>query len=440
MKPERQACAYLLFFVGTLLVWPSEAFGRLLPKLPPGAADSPVTGSSAPESSSSSSSWNPDAPPKDGEPTSTDEESPTTTSRGSRSPGGRGVPGSAAGGTITAGVTCHAGGDIEGDNFDLELHYRYNGGGGYTCISSPHTDFTLNIQNQFTVDGTFADRNVPTTYQGFTIPFYRTYLFGDITKNIDYQAAVQGSLGSFNLLDLWVNARYDDRLNLRVGRMLTPFLYEYYAFSPAWEPVINNSLLFQTAGKRQEGAMLWGKLFDNKLQYHGGVFNGVSGSFFGIGRNVSFLGDFTVTPFKGQSQLLDSLGFGMGVQTGWQDYLLSAGNNLNFINGVGEPTLNNQFVTTTGVPFFQYASNIAANGNQAKFAPHFFWYGRFSLLGEYVWMDRTLTNGTITGVSVTQGWYMNASYFLTGERYSGDGLGGYTTITPRSPFIPTKKK
>jgi phosphate-selective porin OprO/OprP len=324
------------------------------------------------------------------------------------------------------------------DNFPLQANYKYNGGGGYTSITSNQTDFTLNIQNQLTLDGTFADRNVPTTEQGFNIPFYRTYLFGNITKNIDYQASVQGFLGSFNVLDLWVNGRYDDRFNVRAGRQLTPFLYEYYGFSPAWEPVITNSLLFQIAGKRQEGVMAWGKLFGNRMQYQGGVFNGVSGSFFGIGRNVSFLGAATVTPFKGCGNCFDSLGFGAGVETGWQDYLLSSGSTLNFVNGAGEPTLNDSFVNSTGVPFFTYNPNVAAAGNQTKFAPHFFWFGQFSLLAEYVWMDRTLTNGTTTGVSVTQGWYVMGSYLLTGERHSGDGLAGYTTVTPRSPFIPTK--
>ena len=52
---------------------------------------------------------------------------------------------------------------------------------------------------------------------------------------------------SFNLLDAFVNAHFDDRFQFKVGRMLTPFLYEYYGFSPAWEPVITNSPMFQLA-------------------------------------------------------------------------------------------------------------------------------------------------------------------------------------------------
>ncbi len=39
---------------------------------------------------------------------------------------------------------------------------------------------------------------------------------------------------------------------------------------------------------------------------------------------------------------------------------------------------------------------------------------------------------------MVNGYFVNASYFLTGERYSGDGLAGYTTITPLHPFMPHK--
>ena len=327
---------------------------------------------------------------------------------------------------------------LKADDFPLMVKYKYNFGGGYFQLSDKSGEFTLKLQNQVTADGTFYDRqNIPTTERGFNIPFQRLYLYGNITKNWEYQVATQGFLGSFNLLDAFINAHFDDRVQFKMGRMLSPFLYEYYGFSPAWEPVITNSPIFQLAGKRQVGAMVWGKLFNNKVQYQTGVYNGVEGAFFDLDRSKDFLGALTITPFKGGDNIaLDSLGFGAGVETGNQNYLLNSGSSNNFINGAGEPTLNQNYITSTGVPFFQYENNVRAAGNRTKIAPHFFWFGRFSLLGEYIYETRQLAQGLTAARSVQQGFYVNASYFLTGERYSGDGTGGYTTISPIRPFDP----
>lgn len=331
-------------------------------------------------------------------------------------------------------------GGPEDDNFPLNLNYKYNFGGGYTQLSDDDGEFTVKLQNQITADGTFYDRqNMPTTEKGFNVPFQRTYLYGNITKNWEYQLAEQGFLGSFNLLDMFINAHFSDKIQFKFGRMLSPFLYEYYGFSPAWEPVITNSPLFQLAGKRQVGAMLWGQVLDGKLQYQAGVYNGIDGGFFDFDRNKDFLGAFTVTPFKNRSDsIFQHMGAGIGVQTGWQNYLLNAGGGANFNNGSGEPTLNNSYITSTGVPFFQYNNDVRALGNRTKIAPHFFWFGRFTVLAEYLIQSRELADSQRQGMSVQHGYYVNTSYFLTGERYNGDGLGGYTTISPIRPFMPSQ--
>ena len=80
----------------------------------------------------------------------------------------------------------------------------------------------------------------------------RTYIYGNVTESWQYQIATQSFLGQFNILDAFINYRFGDGLNIRAGRGLSPFLYEYWAFSPAWEPVITNSILFQLAGNAKK--------------------------------------------------------------------------------------------------------------------------------------------------------------------------------------------
>jgi len=326
------------------------------------------------------------------------------------------------------------------------IEHRYSigttplGGGGYFWFGNGDSPFTFAIQNQFVLDGTFYNQNMLTNETGFNIPFYRLFGFGNLTENISYQAGVQSSLGSFNILDLFMTAKLSDGINLRVGRFLSPFLLEYFAWSPAMEPVLTNSPVAQIAGKRQVGAMLFGDVFNNRLQYQAGMFNGEEGAFFSIDNNYSFLGTVTLTPFKNTGfESLSNFGCGFGTSVGNQFYFLNQGDTDNFINGAGEPTLNYNFVTSTGASFFQYAPNVFANGMQTKVAPHLFYYGQFSVTAEWALMSRELANGINQATSVASGFYVNASYFLTGEKhFGGNGLQGYSTVEPISPFQPTE--
>ena len=88
--------------------------------------------------------------------------------------------------------------------------------------------------------------------------------------------------------------------------------------------------------------------------------------------------------------------------------------------------------------FFQYNDDVRAWGNRTRIAPHFFWYGRFSLLAEYVIQSRELADPIRHGISVQRGFYVQTSYFLTGERNTGDGTGGFPTIIPNDPLNPSQ--
>ncbi|APW60665.1 porin [Paludisphaera borealis] len=333
-----------------------------------------------------------------------------------------------------------------GDNFPLKGSYRYNGkgtgalgGGGYFHIGDENDEFTLNLTNQITIDGAFFDRqNMPTSFQGFFVPFARTFLYGNITKDWKYQIGTQGFAGQFNLLDMWMSYSFGDWLTLRAGKGLSPPLYEYYAFSPALEPVITNSPVFQFAGKRQLGVMATGNLFNKRMQYWSGIGNSGTSFFYDLNRNVEYNGAVTFKPFENSTTALNGLGGGVGGSVGEQHYSLQQ-SNVSFLNGAGEPTTNSAFINASGVPFFTYNSNVSANGLRSRIAPHIFWFGRFSFLAEYMNFSRQLTDGVTSGRSTQRAFYVNASYFLTGERdFSGSGFQAYSTVTPLRPFIPSR--
>jgi phosphate-selective porin OprO/OprP len=280
---------------------------------------------------------------------------------------------------------------------------------------------------------------MPTIEQGFNVPFARTFIYGNVTRNWLYQIGTQGFLGQFNLLDVWGAYRFGDALTVRFGKGLTPPLYEYYGFSPAMEPVITNSPLFQLAGKRQLGVMATGNLFDGRLQYWAGLNNPGTSFWYALNDNVEFNGAVTATPFAPSDGIFKALGGGVGFSSGNDSYRLNPGQQIAFINGAGEPTTNSEFVTSTGIPFFTYNEGIIADGIRTRVAPHIFWCGRFSVLAEFMNFSRVLEDATTRGRSTQRAYYVNVSYWLTGERdYPGNGFQGYSTVAPLRPWRPSR--
>lgn len=327
----------------------------------------------------------------------------------------------------------------------IRANYKYNfgtgalGGGGYTSFTTDDDEFSLNITNQVTLDGTFFDRaHMPTVEQGFNVPFARNYIYGTVAKNWKYQVGTQGFLGQFNLLDVWMSYTFGDWLTIRAGKGLAPPLYEYYAFSPALEPVITNSPLFQFAAARPLGIMASGNLFNGRVQYWSGVNNTGTSFWYDFGGNVQYNGAVTITPFAGSDSIFKALGGGVGGAAGYDQYALVQGA-IAFRNGAGGQNTNSSFISSSGIQFFNYNNNIISNGLETRLAPHIFWFGRFSVLAEMMNFSRMLSNGTNTGRSTQTGFYVNASYYLTGERdYPGNGFQAYSTTAPLKPFLPSK--
>jgi phosphate-selective porin OprO/OprP len=152
------------------------------------------------------------------------------------------------------------------------------------------------------------------------------------------------------------------------------------------------------------------------------------------------MGSVTFMPFQAteDDSLVKNLGFGVGMQTGRQDYNLAAGVP-GAANSNGEPTTQSSFIGSTGIPFLTYNNNVRASGMRTNVAPHFFWYGQASIMAEYVNWNRTLSDPTHAQViEVIHGFEVTGSYFITGEKHTGDGLTGFHVITPNNPFIPSK--
>ena len=101
-----------------------------------------------------------------------------------------------------------------------------------------------------------------------------------------------------------VNLHFDDRFELKFGRFFTPFNYDQYAISNYWLPTPERSVFTTNVGlSRQFGLMGWGYLFDKRLDYAAGVFNGSRNSFESLNNSVDFVGYLNARPFQESESL-----------------------------------------------------------------------------------------------------------------------------------------
>ncbi len=316
------------------------------------------------------------------------------------------------------------------------------GGGAYFSLSTADDEYSLNFAQVYSIDSTNFDRgNLPTIEQGFNLPFQRLFFYGNVTKDFSYQLGIEGTLGNFNMMDAYMMWHIRPNVSLRLGRGLLPVGYEYYAFMPTLTPAIADSAMFPLEARRGIGAMFTGTLLDNRIQWWSGLANSPAGTYGALNRNVSYYGSFTTTPFRGDAwhgSLLEGLGGGVDISAGQNNYALNQPTSSNTLNNT-DLSLNNNFITQVGVPWYIYNDNMRASGEEARMAEHLFWYGRFSFLGEMINYSRQLTNGVNSGRSTQWGYMLMGSYWLTGERdFMGNGFQGYTVMEPLRPFIPSR--
>ena len=268
---------------------------------------------------------------------------------------------------------------------------------------------------------------------GIFFPRQRFFFNGRITKPIEYVFSINRGLNSLDLLDAFLNINPDERFQVRIGRYMTPLTYDQFAIRPMFLPTPERSLFTTVLGlNRQIGAMGWGYLFDRRLDYAAGVFNGSRNSFQALGHGVDFISYVNARPFQDSESLwfLHFLNVGTSVAYGYQDQSPVP---TSFRIGAVSPDAAVPGVAT--VPFLILNPNVVERGDRLLGSVHaaYFFKG-LSLLGEWQYgynSYSTASRGFSAAVPVS-GYYATAAYFLTGEHVESR-----TMIQPRRPLLPT---
>ena len=168
-------------------------------------------------------------------------------------------------------------------------------------------EFGLQFHLESQIDArVWGQRDQVPANSGIFLPRQRIFFDGNITKRIEYELSINRGSGR--------HGQHPERLHQfalrrpfpasRFGRFFTPFTYDQYAISNYWLPTPERSVFTTNVGLgRQIGLMGWGYLFDKRLDYAAGIFNGSRNSFESFNNGVDFVGFLNARPFQESESL-----------------------------------------------------------------------------------------------------------------------------------------
>ncbi|WP_437193390.1 OprO/OprP family phosphate-selective porin [Planctomicrobium sp. SH527] len=316
------------------------------------------------------------------------------------------------------------------DNYGVDVRF----GPGFQ-LKTRDKQFSLNIHYESQIEARVwqPNRNDPSN-DGFFLPRQRIFFNGNITKNLEYELAINRGVNNINLLNAYLNFHFSDALEVRIGRFFTPFNYDQYAVSNYWLLTPERSLFTTNLSlNRQIGAMAWGYLLDKKLDYAVGAFNGSRNSFESLNNGVDLVAYLNLRPFQ-ESEMFPRIKFlniGTSVAYGNQG---QAPVPTTFRIGAGSPDSNTPSTATT--PFLVLNPGVSEQGERLLGTVHMaYFYNSLSLISEWQYGHGGYALGANPSVEVPfSGYYVSGGYFLTGEK-----IERRTRVKPLRPFLPLKK-
>lgn len=300
---------------------------------------------------------------------------------------------------------------------------KITAGDGRFEITSADGANSLRLRGLVQADARFYldDANATGNNDSFILRRARIIFEGKFANNFQYVVQPEYGGTSFSLLDTYVNTVISPGLQLRVGKFKVPVGLEQLQSDPV--AFFNErSVATNLTPNRDLGVQLHGDLFDSRLNYAVGVFNGQpDGGSSNNGSDVD--SDKTVaarlfaTPFvKNKDSALKGLGFGIAASQGNYD---------------GTSARTGGYRTDGQQTFFAYESSTLADGKGTVYSPQaYYYYGPLGILAEYVSSTIDVRRNAASPVREIENKAYNFSvgYVLTGEDAS------YKGVTPKSNF------
>ncbi len=224
--------------------------------------------------------------------------------------------------------------------------------------------------------------------------------------------------GTPQILDAYYNIHYWNEFQIETGKFKQPFSYEQL-IQDRFTPLMERSLIDQLTPQRDVGLMMHGQnLLGDRLDWYMSVYNGEQNGNTDLNDNKDFAFRLAARPLRGFLPGMDNLQFGMAYTTGIEQESMT---------GV-------TYRTPAGIPFFSFLNNVRADVLRNRWSPEISYFlGGFGFAGQWFHMEQNFAtpNGKVNALVPFDGYYMMASYLLTGEKRTS-----YTVLEPLHPFDP----
>lgn len=318
----------------------------------------------------------------------------------------------------------------------IKLNARYNYDREGIQLSTDDGEFDMKFRTMVQADARlYTQANQDPVSSGFYIPRARLYFTGHVTRPIQYNFSVQRAYDAYNILNAYINFHYDDRIMFRFGRFKTPFTYEFYKLH-VWQLMAPERSLFANnfKGGRQVGAMAWGDLFESRLEYGVGIFDGPRRSFTDYNSAKDIMAMVNFTPFENRREsILRNFNVGGSFDFGDENNPVTPAVLRTSSNASSVTDDLNQPVNNAVVPFLAFNKNVKERGFRSLWELHMAYYHKgLSLIGAW---DGGFADYAVSGASNKSvhlpigGYFVQAGYILTGET-----LRGRVLIDPLRPF------
>ncbi|HVA50635.1 MAG TPA: hypothetical protein VNH11_30090 [Pirellulales bacterium] len=176
--------------------------------------------------------------------------------------------------------------------------------------------FELTFHNLTQVDARMFNPTGDPLHDNFFIPRQRWYFMGHVSEHVNFYTVINRGYGPLDLLDAFADISFEqidkEKLQFRIGRMKTPYTYEYIKVSEN-DLIAPERSVYVTnlAPNREIGGMFHGQLLAKRFEYALGLFNGPRRSFqdFNSGKDLFWF--MNTKPFlKSKIGFLEQLNMG----------------------------------------------------------------------------------------------------------------------------------
>jgi phosphate-selective porin OprO/OprP len=307
-----------------------------------------------------------------------------------------------------------------GQGDDIPLRAFFNDGFSF---ESSDGEYLLNIhlmnQTDFKV---FAPGNQEPARSGLYNPRFRVYFEGHLQKPFEYELSIQRSVeGAFDVLDANLNFHPCDQFQIKFGRFLVPYSYDWYDHLEQYFITPERSLFPLNFGlAREVGLMAWGSLFDKRVQY---ALGGFDGQLIGLADNNTTrdaVGYVNFLPFRQSTEYpgLRFLNIGGSIALGQQAFDVTP---LPLRTSV-QSSDNDEAAQAASAIFLDYNPGVVAHGGRAQGAIHAAWYVKHLSLEAEWQIGRFGLRRPDAPAAITipvSGYHISLSYFITGEEVEG---------------------